>query len=92
MPSLDDIVEHHVIAEVRNPEGHLVRIDEIAWNHVLDQHVEMNEYLAETMSAIKMPEHREPDLPEPGASATFAAEDRLPGFALSRSLPAMLTV
>jgi len=61
MPSLGDMVEHHVIAEVHNPEGHLVRMDEMAWHHVLNQHGEMSEYLAETMSTIEMPDHREPD-------------------------------
>ena len=54
MPSLDDIVERHVIAEVCNPEGHLVQMDEVAWNHVPDQHGEMNEYLAETMSVVEI--------------------------------------
>ncbi len=53
--------KRHVIAENRNPEGHLVQMDDVAWNHVLDQHVEMSEYLAETMATIKVPDHREPD-------------------------------
>jgi hypothetical protein len=34
----------------------------VAWNHVLEQHVEMSGYLAETMAAIEMPDHREPDI------------------------------
>lgn len=42
--------ERNVIAEVRNPEGHLVQLDDVAWNHVLEQHIEMSEYLAETMT------------------------------------------
>lgn len=37
-------------------------MDSVAWNHVLDQHVEMSEYLADTMAAIEMPDHREPDV------------------------------
>jgi len=36
-------------------------MDEAAWGHVLDQHVEMSEYLSETMAAIEAPDHREPD-------------------------------
>jgi hypothetical protein len=56
-------------------------MDEMAWNHVLDQHVEMNEYLAETMSVIEMPDHREPDLPGLGVNVTSVAEDHSPGFA-----------
>ena len=50
-----------MIAEIRNPEGHLVQMDSVAWNHVVVEHAEMSEYLAETMAAIKAPEHREPD-------------------------------
>ena len=46
LSSFGAIAEHRFIFEVRNPEGHLVRLDEVAWNHVLDQHVEMSEYLA----------------------------------------------
>lgn len=37
-------------------------MDDVAWNHVLDQHVEMSEYLADTMATVEMPDHREPDL------------------------------
>jgi len=70
LPSLGAIAEHHVIAEVRNPEGHLARLEEVAWNHVLDQHVEMSEYLAETMAAIETPDHREPD-PRAGRERYF---------------------
>jgi hypothetical protein len=50
--SLGDIAERRVIFEVCNPEGHPVRLDEVAWDHVLDQHVEMSEYLVETMAAL----------------------------------------
>ncbi len=32
---------------------------ETAWNHVLEQHVEMSEYLEETMRAVRTPESRE---------------------------------
>ena len=51
-----------MIAEIRNPEDHLVRMDNVAWNHVLDQHVEMSEYLADTMATVEMPDRREPDV------------------------------
>jgi hypothetical protein len=51
-----------VIAEARNPEGHLVQLDQSAWDHVLEQHVEMRDYLAETMAAISGPDQREPDV------------------------------
>jgi hypothetical protein len=55
------VVQRNVIAEVRNPEGHLVQMDEAAWRHVLEQHVEMSGYLEETMAAVRAPDHREPD-------------------------------
>jgi hypothetical protein len=71
-------------AEVRNPEGHLVQMDDVTWNHVLDQHVEMSEYLAETMAAIKTPDHREPD-PRAGRERFSAKEARSVGFGSSPS-------
>jgi hypothetical protein len=52
----------NVIAETRNPEGYLVQLDQAAWDHVLEQHVEMRDYLAETMAAITAPDNREPDV------------------------------
>lgn len=51
-----------IIAEVRNPEDHLVQLDQRAWDHVLQEHVEMKDHLAETMAAIIAPDHREPDV------------------------------
>jgi hypothetical protein len=45
-------------------------MDDAAWNHVLEQHVEMSEYLAATMAAIEMPDHREPD-PRAGRERYF---------------------
>lgn len=51
-----------IIAEVRNPEGHLVQLDKTAWNHVLEHHVEMMDYLVETMAAVSGPDKREPDV------------------------------
>jgi hypothetical protein len=60
----------NVIVETRNPEDHIVQMDDAAWNHVLDEHVEMTEYLAETMATIKMPQHREPD-PRAGRERYF---------------------
>jgi hypothetical protein len=45
-------------------------MDETAWNHVLDQHLEMSDHLPETMAAIETPEHREPD-PRPERERFF---------------------
>ena len=49
----------HVIAEVRNSEGHLVQLDEVAWKHALHRHVEMSGYLEETMAypIVAAPSH-----------------------------------
>jgi hypothetical protein len=55
------VAQRNVIAEARNPEGHLVQLDEAAWDHVVEQHAEMKSYLADTMTSIKAPDHREPD-------------------------------
>ncbi len=54
-------MQRNVIAEARNPEAHLIQMDEGAWRHVLEQHVEMRDYLEETMAAVRAPDHREPD-------------------------------
>jgi hypothetical protein len=56
------VPESSIIAEARNPEGHLVRLDQAAWGHVIRQHIEMKDYLVETMGAISSPDGREPDL------------------------------
>jgi hypothetical protein len=59
-----------VIAETVNPEGRLVLLAETEWNHVLDQHVEMSGHLADTIAAIRAPDHREPD-PRAGRERYF---------------------
>ena len=59
-----------MIAETRNPEGRLVLLTETQWNHVLDQHVEMSGHLADTIAAIRAPDHREPD-PRAGRERYF---------------------
>ncbi|MCW3018366.1 MAG: hypothetical protein JWN10_674 [Solirubrobacterales bacterium] len=51
----------NIIAAAHNPEGHLVQLDQAAWDHVLEEHVEMKDYLAEIMAAITAPDDREPD-------------------------------
>ncbi len=45
-------------------------MDDAAWNRVVDQHLEMSEYLAETMNVIQTPDHREPD-PRAGRERFF---------------------
>jgi hypothetical protein len=64
-------------------------MEDVAWNHVLDQHVEMSEYLAETMTAIELPDHPNQILKR-GANATSAV-DRCAGFGWSRSSAAAST-
>jgi hypothetical protein len=36
-----------LIAQVANPEGRIVRIDTSAWNHVLEEHAELEPFLEE---------------------------------------------
>ena len=36
-----------VIAEVENPEGRLVRVDSVAWNHVLEEHPDLEPFLSD---------------------------------------------
>jgi hypothetical protein len=45
-------------------------MDDVAWDHVMDQHDEMSEYLVETMAVIEKPDHREPD-PRAGRERYF---------------------
>lgn len=59
-----------VIAEARNPEGHLVQLRRTAWDHILDEHIEMRDYLEDVMAAIMGPDHREPDV-RPGRERYF---------------------
>jgi hypothetical protein len=54
-----------LIAQVANPEGRTVHLDAAAWNHVLEEHAEMEPFLEDAMAAIARPDHREPD-PRPG--------------------------
>jgi hypothetical protein len=41
------------------------------WDHVVEEHAEMRPHLAEVMTTISAPEHREPD-PRPGRERYFA--------------------
>jgi hypothetical protein len=59
-----------LLAEANNPEGHRVQLGRRAWDHVLDEHVEMQDYLDEVMAAIMSPDHREPDV-RPGRERYF---------------------
>jgi hypothetical protein len=54
-------------------------MDETAWNQVVEQHIEMNEYLAETMaqSSRRIIGNQTPGR---AASATSAKEARSAGF------------
>jgi hypothetical protein len=45
-------------------------MDSIAWDHVVEQHIEMSEYLGEAMTTIQTPDHREPD-PRAGRERYF---------------------
>jgi hypothetical protein len=73
-------------ADLEHIKGHLVQMDDVAWNRVVEQHVEMSEYLAETMNAIKTPDQTTmSQTREPGESASSAKEGRSAGFGPSPS-------
>jgi hypothetical protein len=63
-------VKRDVIAETHNPEGRLVQLDQAAWDHVLDEHIEMDGRIVEAMAAVQAPHHREPD-PRAGRERYF---------------------
>jgi hypothetical protein len=64
------VQQSDVIAEAHNPEGRLVQLHRSAWDHVLDEHLEMQDYLEDVMAAIIDPDHREPDV-RPGRERYF---------------------
>jgi hypothetical protein len=45
-------------------------LDDTAWDHVVEQHIELNGYLENIMATIQAPEHREPD-PRAGRERYF---------------------
>lgn len=59
-----------VVAEVRNPEGRLVRLESVTWDHVRDEHPQLGHRLTELMRAIASPDYREPD-PRAGRERYF---------------------
>lgn len=59
------------IAQTRNPEGRIVRLDASTWNHVLLRHPSLSDWMDELMNVIEAPEHREPDA-RPGRERYFA--------------------
>jgi hypothetical protein len=59
-----------VISAVTNPEGRRVRLDDVTWNKIMVEHVEMADKLDAIMATIEMPDHREPD-PRPGNERFF---------------------
>lgn len=63
-------MERKLIAEARNPEGRLVQLEAAAWDHVVDEHVEMAGHLTEIVAAIQAPDYREPD-PRAGRERYF---------------------
>jgi uncharacterized protein YuzE len=54
-------VPDEVIAEARNPDGRVILIHASSWNHVLDEHADMLDYLQETVDTIEATDHRESD-------------------------------
>lgn len=65
------VAAEETIAQTRNPEGRIVRLDASTWNHVLLRHPSLSNWMDELMNVIEAPEHREPDA-RPGRERYFA--------------------
>lgn len=52
------------------PEGRPVRMEWRTWQHVVDEHAELEGHLQEIMRTVAAPEHRAPD-PRPGRERYF---------------------
>jgi hypothetical protein len=65
-----------IVAEARNPEGRLVQLDRLAWDHVLEEHAELADHLDDVMRTIRGPDFREAD-PRQGRDRYFRRAGRL---------------
>ncbi len=54
-----------VLAEVVDPDGRRVILDEEGWSHILKEHAEIRPYRDDLIATIVEPDHRRPD-PWPG--------------------------
>lgn len=50
------------VAEIDSPQGRPVRLAADTWDHVLEGHPEMVDYLDETMRTVSAPDYQEPDI------------------------------
>jgi hypothetical protein len=55
-------VEPKILAHARLPEGRTVVITDAVWGHVITRHENMAPYLSHVLQAIRVPDHREPDV------------------------------
>jgi len=56
--------------EFHGPDGRRIELPETAWDHIVNRHPEMADYLGEVLLTVEHPTHREPDL-RPGRERLF---------------------
>lgn len=66
-----------ILAEVADPDGRRVVLDDISWEHILFGHPAMNTAQAAILATVERPDHREPD-PVAGRER-FYSRDAGPG-------------
>jgi len=50
-----------IIEETTDPDGRRIVLDQPGWDHVLEEHGEMEPHRAGLMTTVSSPEHRQPD-------------------------------
>jgi hypothetical protein len=50
-----------VLAEIMDPDGRKVVLDEIAWEHIVFGHPAMHTAQLATLATVERPDYREPD-------------------------------
>lgn len=61
------------LAEVLDPDGRAVVLDEEGWEHILQEHAEMAHYCEEILATVCSPDHRRPD-PRPGRERYYSRD------------------
>jgi len=61
------------LAEVVDPGGRTVVLDDEGWGHILQEHGEMALYREEVMATVASPEHRRGD-PRPGRERYYSRD------------------
>jgi hypothetical protein len=62
-----------VIAEVNDPGGRRVVLDEDGWHDIVQQHGEMRSHQSAILATARAPDHRRPD-PRPGRERYYGRD------------------